>query len=1264
MDNPSTSSTPVTAAEQAGWQEIEEITRKLTEEFRIKDQTSKSRGYEISGMTCVLSSAYEIPTDNPAVLYTSQPRGSDYAVEFLLHGAAAKRELIEYPDYPQEPYRPSELKERPYSIVEISGKGLGMVATKDLAPGDLIVAERPLLVAPRLLRTLGSVVFHDNATKEQQEAAKSFETEKTIRYAYDRMRPEDQAAYMKLHNAHLHDGSGPLFGIMRTNRYALFDLQGETYTGVFEDLSRINHSCCPNADRRFNRATLSMQLFAARNIKKGEQITTSYCDLLAPYATRQLSLAPYGIRCDCPACLDHVESDKNRLRISRLQSAVPAIIKWAANPALPDDLLLRPSLTMLELLESEGLEATRHYAQVLYHSMLIYSALGESSTNECLHFMARCIATTPAPESPRGTDGMANSANAKESKEEIFRKMEETAHRLMEEYEFVDATTPTIARGYTRAHGDYAFRVVPTGEPIPDATFVSAVYSTQPQGCDPAAGTAECILHSSAAKRELLAYPGYPTPLPHAPGGAGAAQACPPYRIVNIPHKGLGMVAARDLAFGEVITNERPLLVAPQYILLDFIRWLRAPSGWENQQVALFETQRFYRMAYERMRGEDKVAYLQLYNAHAHDGSGPLLGVQRTNSFLMFELQDTMKILINGLLSSISCSPNTIRRIDRTSLSMQMFAARSIKAGEEITSSYCDPLLPSAARQAKLAPYGVRCTCSGCLKPVESDKNRHRINSTKDAVPAIIQWAGSPGLPEGLLLGPSVEVLRLIEAEGQEANEVHERVLYHLALIHDALELMGAPRPEGAGYRGKWMQLTALDRARSFRALAKYKEDREKRKMAAKVEKTNEEIFRQMEETSIKLMEEFKIQDSTSKSRGYICGGGFTYKLVPVGQPAPDDDSLVYTTQPQGCDPEAGMVECVLQNSAAKKELVEYPGYPAPIPREADSPASCPYRIVEIPSKGLGMVAARDLHFGELIISERPLMITPQRTIHSIKWMDSATPRQKQEAVYFESEKIHKVALERMEPEDKEAYMQLYNSHKHDGSGPIVGISRTNAYGVFALQGDEYGGVFKDASRINHSCSPNTFRHFDRLSLSMQMYAVREIKEGEEITAHYCDPLSPYAARRKALKPYGIRCDCPACLNPAKSDKIRYRISCVKDAIPAIVKWAGNPKLPDDLLLGPSLELLKLMEDEGLQASKAYERVLYHLFLIYSALTIIGTYELSEMNIYQHKWIQLQTFRLCTREDACVQLLTDAMQVGFAAQRRSEVTMKDEPKCD
>lgn len=180
----------------------------------------------------------------------------------------------------------------------------------------------------------------------------------------------------------------------------------------------------------------------------------------------------------------------------------------------------------------------------------------------------------------------------------------------------------------------------------------------------------------------------------------------------------------------------------------------------------------------------------------------------------------------------------------------------------------------------------------------------------------------------------------------------------------------------------------------------------------------------------------------------------------------------------------------------------------------------------------------------------------------------------------------------------------------------------------------------------------------------MQMFAARAIKEGEEITAQYCDPLAPHAARRKALMPYGIRCDCPACLNPAKSDKIRYRISCVKDAIPAIVKWAGNPKLPDNLLLGPSLELLKLMEAEGLEASKSYEQVLYHLFLIYSALAAMGVSEPSELRVYQQKWIQLQTLRHCESEDVYAQLLADAMQVAFATQQRSGdvATKKDEPK--
>ncbi|KAF4590806.1 hypothetical protein EYR40_009403 [Pleurotus pulmonarius] len=342
----------VESPEQVAYRRMEETTRRLMEEFKLQDETSKSRGYESGGLKVALQSPHELPTNNPSMIYTSQPRGSPYPVECLLRGAAAKRELIEYPDFPQEIYRASDLEERAYSIVDIPGKGLGMVAAQDLEPGELITSERPLLLAPHAISSPASLEFTDDATEEQQQAAKYFEADRMLKIAYERMHRDDQAAYMKLHNAHLHDGSGPLLGVMRTNSYGLFDMQA-----------------------------LSMQLYAVRNIKKGEEITTSYCNHLAPHAARQRALTPYGILCECPACVEHVESDKNRSRISHVRNSVPAIVKWAANPMLPDDLLLAPSLKMLELLELEGLEATPQYLQVLYHLMLICSALGTSSVN-------------------------------------------------------------------------------------------------------------------------------------------------------------------------------------------------------------------------------------------------------------------------------------------------------------------------------------------------------------------------------------------------------------------------------------------------------------------------------------------------------------------------------------------------------------------------------------------------------------------------------------------------------------------------------------------------------------------------------------------------------------------------------------------------------------------------------------------------------------------------------------------------------------------
>lgn len=52
-------------------------------------------------------------------------------------------------------------------------------------------------------------------TLEQLKQDLLTEWEREVRGASDRMLPQDKAAFMALSNSHLHDGTGPILGILR-----------------------------------------------------------------------------------------------------------------------------------------------------------------------------------------------------------------------------------------------------------------------------------------------------------------------------------------------------------------------------------------------------------------------------------------------------------------------------------------------------------------------------------------------------------------------------------------------------------------------------------------------------------------------------------------------------------------------------------------------------------------------------------------------------------------------------------------------------------------------------------------------------------------------------------------------------------------------------------------------------------------------------------------------------------------------------------------
>ncbi|KAK7460844.1 hypothetical protein VKT23_008775 [Stygiomarasmius scandens] len=160
----------------------------------------------------------------------------------------AKRAIVSVPGFPEALPRTDPSRPKPYTIVESTGKGMGMFAARDIEWGELIVAERPMLVIPVAFPYEGAAVTPANFTTDHIQQLHLNQTEKVMEMLLSRMPKENQEAYKKLANCHKEDGSGPLYGIVRTNGFGLEDYckiekpgHPERYSGIFKDLSRINH---------------------------------------------------------------------------------------------------------------------------------------------------------------------------------------------------------------------------------------------------------------------------------------------------------------------------------------------------------------------------------------------------------------------------------------------------------------------------------------------------------------------------------------------------------------------------------------------------------------------------------------------------------------------------------------------------------------------------------------------------------------------------------------------------------------------------------------------------------------------------------------------------------------------------------------------------------------------------------------------------------------------------------------------------------------
>ena len=96
--------------------------------------------------------------------------------------------------------------------------GQGLFAIRSLKAGELLFVERAMMITPKDFKPLNNV---DHLQGQALSEATFASTEADLEILFSRMPPEHQKAFMALTNIHEHDGSGPILGRQRTNRYGL-----------------------------------------------------------------------------------------------------------------------------------------------------------------------------------------------------------------------------------------------------------------------------------------------------------------------------------------------------------------------------------------------------------------------------------------------------------------------------------------------------------------------------------------------------------------------------------------------------------------------------------------------------------------------------------------------------------------------------------------------------------------------------------------------------------------------------------------------------------------------------------------------------------------------------------------------------------------------------------------------------------------------------------------------------------------------------------
>ncbi|KAG6897820.1 hypothetical protein C0992_010624 [Termitomyces sp. T32_za158] len=162
---------------------------------------------------------------------------------------------------------------------------------------------------------------------------------------------------------------------------------------------------------------------------------------------------------------------------------------------------------------------------------------------------------------------------------------------------------------------------------------------------------------------------------------------------------------------------------------------------------------------------------------------------------------------------------------------------------------------------------------------------------------------------------------------------------------------------------------------------------------------------------------------------------------------------------------------CLFNGRRQELAILSTPGFPSAVPKATQTRCR-----LGSSSDGIRMFAACRIDPGDLVVAERPLFLMPAAaTGVPVKIPPSfqASPAQVMQLQMRQYNMMLEKCLNRLPPEDKNAFYEFKTHDRKEGLGPILDRMEMNGLSVVVTSADgkerfENSAIFKQVSRIRH----------------------------------------------------------------------------------------------------------------------------------------------------------------------------------------------------